>query len=1041
MILRTAKLRSLFSFITLLTCLGFGSTALDAQNQLETSTESIDARLFYGLNYRCVGPTRGGRVTTVTGIAQRPGHFFLGATGGGVYKTTNYGQSWKNVSDGYLTTPSIGAIRVAPSNPDIVYVGTGSDAIRSNVITGRGAWKSTDAGKTWKFIGLASVGQIGAVEIHPSNPDIVYVAAIGQAFQANPERGVYRSKDGGQTWQKVLFISDQIGIVDLELHPADPDTLYACSWRAERKPWTIISGAEGCGLYKSVDGGNKWDKLGGGLPDGVVGKSDLAVSRAEPNRLYALIEAEPGKGGVYRSDDSGKTFKLISTQAGLRDRPFYYCNIDADPSNADVLYVNSTRFYRSQNAGKTWRSMSTPHGDNHDIWIHPDNSLLMVQANDGGANVSIDGGQNWSTQSNQATAELYQVNIDDRFPYWLYAGQQDNSTIRVPSNPPYPSPAGPQGYWQSIGGCETGPAIPKPGDSDIVYAACKGRFGRFNFRTGQEKQFYVGAANMYGHNPKNLRYRFQRVAPIALSPHDPNTVYHASQFLHRSKNEGQTWETISPDLTAFEAKTQVISGAPLTRDITGEEFYSTIYTIAESPLTPGLIWVGANDGPVHVTRDHGKTWLNVTPGTLPKGGRVQTVEPSPHRPGKCFVSVLRYQLGDWRPHIYRTEDYGKTWANLSLPASGLPQDTPSRVVREDPAREGLLYAGMEFGMFVSFDNGKKWRSLQRNLPITPITDIKVHAGDLVLSTMGRSFWILDDLSPLHQFGLSKIQDTLHVFQPRKAYRVRSSRGGGSDGVQYLSTGGFIDYHLSEDVDELTFEVLNSKGAVIRQVESRRGRSSPRPRDTGSGMRPSPRIRRSELGRTAGAHRFRWDLRHGGASLATPRGGGGALVKNVDTGKMERRRPSGRGPMVAPGRYKVRISTGTTERSVPIEVLVDPRVADDGITQTDIEAQVDLCLQVGQLSARASALASKLGRAQADKKHQDKVEGLQSLRAELLTSTEGRYQRPMLRDQIRYLSRMIDRADQRPGKDAVERSTELNAWLTRLESTFREMTRR
>lgn len=393
MILRTAKLRPLFSFITLITCLGFGSAALNAQNQLETSTESIDARLFYGLNYRCVGPTRGGRVTTVTGIAQRPGHFFLGATGGGVYKTTNYGQSWKNVSDGYLTTPSIGAIRVAPSNPDIVYVGTGSDAIRSNVITGRGAWKSTDAGKTWKFIGLASVGQIGAVEIHPSNPDIVYVAAIGQAFQANPERGVYRSKDGGQTWQKVLFISDQIGIVDLELHPADPDTLYACSWRAERKPWTIISGAEGCGLYKSVDGGNKWDKLGGGLPDGVVGKSDLAVSRAEPNRLYALIEAEPGKGGVYRSDDSGKTFKLISTQAGLRDRPFYYCNIDADPSNADVLYVNSTRFYRSQNAGKTWRSMSTPHGDNHDIWIHPDNPLLMVQANDGGANVSIDGGQ------------------------------------------------------------------------------------------------------------------------------------------------------------------------------------------------------------------------------------------------------------------------------------------------------------------------------------------------------------------------------------------------------------------------------------------------------------------------------------------------------------------------------------------------------------------------------------------------------------------------------------------------------------------------
>jgi len=1030
-----------FGLCAVLSIFTLSATRLTAQAAPQTPTEQLAAGLFEGLRYRCVGPTRGGRVTTVTGVAQRPGHFYMGATGGGVFKTQDYGKRWRNVSDGYLTTPSIGAIRVAPSDPDVVYVGTGSDGIRSNVITGRGAWKSADAGKTWEFLGLAATGQIGAVEIHPSNPDIVYVAAIGQAFQSNPERGVYRSKDGGKTWEHVLSISDKVGVVDLELHPADPDTVYACSWRAERKPWTIISGAKGCGLYKSVDGGDRWQKLAGGLPTGVVGKSDLAVSRAAPNRLYALIEAEPGQAGLYRSDDSGGSFKLISTRSGLLDRPFYYCNIDADPSDADTLYVNSTRFYRSKDAGKTWGSVSTPHGDNHDIWIHPDNPKLMVQGNDGGANVSIDGGRTWSTQNNQPTAELYQVNIDDRFPYWLYAGQQDNSTIRVPSNPPYSSPAGPQGYWQSIGGCETGPAVPKPGDANIVYAACKGRFGRFNFRTGQEKQFYVGAANMYGHNPKNLRYRFQRVSPITLSPHDPRIVYHASQFLHRSKDEGETWETISPDLTAFEPSTQVISGAPLTRDITGEEFYSTLYTVAESPLTPGLIWVGANDGPIHVTRDHGKSWTNVTPPTLPKGGRVQTVEPSWHRPGRCIASVLRYQLGDWRPHIYRTEDFGETWVHLSSASSGLPQDTPSRVVREDPQREGLLYAGMEFGMFVSFDNGRRWRSLQRNLPVTPITDIKVHAGDLVLSTMGRSFWILDDLSPLHQFGLNKVQDTLHVFQPRKAYRVRSSRGGSRGDVQYLSTGGFLDYHLSEDVDQLTFEVLNADGDVIRQVESRRGRRPARPRDTGSGMRPSPRIPRASLGRTAGAHRYRWDLRHGGASTSARPGRPGALVKNVDTGQMERRRPSGRGPVVAPGRYTVRISTGATERTVSLEVVVDPRVAADGITQADLEAQVDLCLRVGGLSARASALGSRLSRAQADKEHQDALQGLRSLRAELLTSTEGRYQRPMLRDQIRYLSSMIGRADQRPGKDAYERADELNAWLTRLESTFQELTNR
>jgi photosystem II stability/assembly factor-like uncharacterized protein len=420
-------------------------------------------------------------------------------------------------------------------------------------------------------------------------------------------------------------------------------------WRGERRPWTIISGAHEGGIYKSTDGGDSWEHLTNGLPSALIGKSDLAVSAADPNRLYVLMEAAPG-GGLYRSDDRGQSFELVSTQSGILNRPFYYTNVDADPSDADVVYINNEGFYRSSDGGSSFQRRSTPHGDNHDMWINPNDSDLYVQSNDGGANVTRDGGDTWSTQRNQPTAELYQVDLDDQFPYWVYAGQQDNSTIAVPRVPPYSAPGGANSYWLSIGGCETGPAVPKPGDPDIVYANCKGRFGRYSKRTGQEKQYYVGAANMYGHNPRDLAYRFQRVSPIEVSPHDPNVVYHGSQFLHMTRDEGVTWETISPDLTAFEPDKQVISGSPITRDITGEEFYSTLYVIEESPLVQGVIWTGANDGPIHVTRDGGQTWTDVTPADLPPGGRVQNIDPSPHQPGRAYVAVYRYLLGDWQPY-------------------------------------------------------------------------------------------------------------------------------------------------------------------------------------------------------------------------------------------------------------------------------------------------------------------------------------------------------------------------------------------------------
>ncbi|MBT8220974.1 MAG: hypothetical protein KJP00_14185, partial [Bacteroidia bacterium] len=654
----------------------------------------IDQSLLDIFEYRCVGPDRGGRVTTVCGVVGDDQTYYMGATGGGVWKTTDAGVSWKNISDGYFETPSIGDIQVSVSDPNIVYVGTGSDGLRSNVIAGKGVYKSTDAGKTWKHVGLRNVGQIGAVEVHPKDPNIVFVAAIGQAFNPNPERGVYRSKDGGTSWEKILFISDSIGVVDVEFKPGNPEVIYASLWKAERKPWTIQSGGRNDGgIRKSTDGGATWNAINEGLPIELLGKIDLAVSSASPERVYALVEAPAGKEGLYRSDD-GETWQHVSSKKSLTDRPFYYCNIDADPNNADVIYNNATRFEKSTDGGKTWKRYSTPHGDNHDIWINPDNSDNYVQANDGGANVTFNGGKTWSTQFNQPTAELYQVEVDDQSPYWLYAGQQDNySTISVPSNPPHGVQAGGNAYIRNTGGCETGPAVPKPGNHNIVYSNCKGRFGVFNKLTGQEQQYYVGAINIYSTDPKDLPYRFQRVSPIHVSPHDPDLVYHCSQYVHTTRDDGKTWETISPDLTAFEADKQYASGGPITRDVTGEEIYSTIYSIQESKIAKGQIWVGSNDGLVHVTTNGGKDWKNATPAAF-KGGRVDGVEPSSHNNSKAYATVLRYQLGDWKPYIFKTMNLGKSW---KLITKGIPADYPVRVVREDPDREGLLYAGTEYG--------------------------------------------------------------------------------------------------------------------------------------------------------------------------------------------------------------------------------------------------------------------------------------------------------------------------------------------------------
>jgi photosystem II stability/assembly factor-like uncharacterized protein len=949
----------------------------------------------------------------------------MGATGGGVWKTTDYGINWLPISDGYFETGSIGAIRVADSDPNIVYVGTGSDGIRSNVITGRGMYKSTDAGETWDFIGLRETGQIGSVLIHPANPDVVYAAALGDAFSHNPERGVYRSEDGGQTWEKVLFVSDSTGAVDLEFAADNPQEVFASMWRGERKPWTIISGAYEGGVYKSSDGGDTWSQLTNGLPTGLRGKSDLAVSPADPNRVYVLIEAPEPDDGLYRSDDRGATWYQVSSYNPLLNRPFYYTGVEADPHNADIVYVNNEGYYKSTDGGRNFERRPTPHGDNHDIWINPENPDIMVQSNDGGANVTLDGGDTWSTQHNQPTAELYQVNIDDRYPYWIYAGQQDNTTIRVPSARPFSHPGGYSGYWEEVGGCETGPVVPKPGNAGIVYANCKGRFGRFSAVTGQEKQYYVGFSNIYGHHTDDLEYRFQRVAPIHISPHDPNVIYHASQYLHRTRDEGVTWETISPDLSARTPETQTVSGGPITRDITGEEHFSVIYAVQESPIQAGLIWVGANDGPIHVTRDGGRNWTDVTPPDLGPHGRVQTVEPSPHDAAKAYVAVLRYQLGDYQPYIYRTNDYGQSWTRLTTGDNGIPDDHPTRVVREDPDREGLLYAGTEFGMFVSFDDGMSWQSFQMNLPATPVTDLRVFRDDVVISTMGRGFWVMDDITPLHELTTQVASARYHFFEPRETIRARGGGFGGFGGPdpaapEYPRPGAHIDYFLSSvPSGAVTLEILDQSGNLVRGFSSAAGgETMVEPSEPGMREFRLERVGTPRLPMDRGLNRFVWDLSHAGPWDSNPQ-------------------RSGRGgPMVEPGVYQARLNIGDWSSTQSITVRMDPRVIEDGVTPANVAEQVTLALQVRDALSEARMTATRLDQAQEDfgsantTRAQQALEELAEIERLLVTdATEGmRYAQPMLISQFEYLYSNLGRADQEPGRDAEMRFETLRGLL-------------
>ncbi|MCI0416198.1 glycosyl hydrolase [bacterium] len=882
---------------------------------------AVDSMELQALKYRNIGPSRGGRCSAVTGIPGQPYTFLMGNSGG-VWKSVNAGQNWENISDQFFESGSIGAIAVSDSDSNVIYVGTGQTTIRGNVAVGVGVYKSTDGGKKWKHIGLRKAGQISRIRIHPNDPNLLYVAVLGNPWVPNEERGLYRSKDGGKNWEKILNISPKTGIADLAMDSNNSGVLYAVAWTAQRKPWTIISGSEESSLYKTVDGGDTWTKLNAGLPEGVVGKIGVAVSPANPDRVWALVEAE--KGGLFRSDDAGQTWNLLKTNQKRRlyQRPWYYMHIFADPKDEQKVYILNVDQFRSRDGGNTFEVVDVPHGDGHDLWINPSDTRIMVMGTDGGASVTMDEGKNWSTLLNQPTAEMYYVAVDNQFPYRVYGAQQDNSTISLPSRTS--SKLTPYEDWRDMGGGESGHIGFAFHSPDIVYASSYGgEITRLNTNTGEYRSVMAYPQMEVGLAPRDLRYRFNWNAPLRVSRHNPKEIYFASQFIHRSTDEGQSWQVVSPDLSRNDPSKQDYSGEPITYENTGIEVYGNVLSFEESPVRPGVFWAGSDDGLIHVLEDKGKNWRNATPSGMPEWGSVNSIEPSPHDPGRALIAVLKYKLGDFRPYLFKTDDYGKTWILLTSGKNGIPDGTPVRVVREDPARKGLLYAGTESGMFVSFDDGRNWQSLQLNLPIVPVTDLKVHQNDLVASTQGRSFWILDDLTVLHQLvgatGSPPSQEKPSLFQPRDTYRMRMPKKENNP-----PNGALIFYSLPENVKgEITLQISDSQGRIIQTFSSEH---PPEPKlDFPYELMGSYAGDRT-LAKKAGLNRFVWDLRH--PIVDFPEG-------TIVWGFLG-------GVRVAPSTFQATLTVGDWKQSQKFRVLKDPR---SSASQQELDEQFAFALQI------------------------------------------------------------------------------------------------
>jgi photosystem II stability/assembly factor-like uncharacterized protein len=977
----------------------------------------IDPSLLSGLRWRSIGPARGGRSQAVAGSSSRPLEYYFGATGGGLWKTSDGGVTWRPVSDRYFKTSSVGAIAVAESNPDVVYVGMGETQLRGNVIQGDGVYKTIDGGKTWAHVGLEKTLAIARIRVHPQNPDIAFVAALGDPYSRNRDRGLFKTVDGGKTWTPSLVRDERTGAVDLAIDAKNPNVLYAGFWEVFRTPHSLSSGGPGSGLFKSTDGGTTWRELtrNPGLPKPVWGKVGVSVSQADPNRVYAIIEAADG--GVFLSDDAGATWKLVNDDRRLRQRAFYYTRIYADPQSKDTVYVLNTGLYRSTDAGKTIRSIRVPHGDNHDLWIAPNDPKRMANSNDGGANVSTNAGETWTDQD-YPSAQFYNVITTAHVPYHVCGAQQDNTTACVPSTG--------SGELYAVGGGESGYIAPDPRDTDVFYAGSYGGLlTRINRRTGERRAINVWPDNPMGFSAGDITERFQWTFPIVVAPTDPDTLYATSQHVWRTTNEGQSWTRISPDLTRHDPSTLGPSGGPITLDQTGVETYATIFTLAPSPRDGEVIWAGSDDGVVHVTRDGGKNWKAVTPAGLPDFTRISLIEASPHDAGTAYLAGNRYQRGDRSPYVYKTSDFGQSWTKIVL---GIPADDFPRTIREDKKRKGLLFLGTETGIYVSFDDGSHWQSLRLELPVTPVHGIEVKGDDLVIGTHGRSFYVLDNIGVLRQATRETTNENVVLFDP-------------GDATRSVTRGLAVDYFLKAPADKVTVEFLDSSGRTVRSFVSaadnqeKKDAAGEGDEDEGGFGGPPP----ARVTTRQGMNRFTWDMRYAGA-----RDFPGMILWAGST----------RGPLAPPGRYTVRLSASGVTRDQQFEIRRNAAVT--SVTDDDVHEQFVLAKQISDTVSRANEAVLRIRSLKtqiADRGGKTSEGAIKSAADSLigrLTAVEGeiyQYRNRSSQDPLNYpirlnnklaaLQNIVESGDARPTSQSYavfkELSGRLEKELARLES--------
>ena len=903
-------MKNLFFFVLLFT---FYTT--QAQTNTQTSNTEELATSYHGLTWRNIGPFRGGRSNAVTGVLNDPLTYYFGGVGAGVWKTEDAGITWKNISDGFLKTGTIGAIAVAASDPNVIYVGTGEHAVRGVMTAeGDGVYKSTDAGKTWKHIGLSESKHIATIKIHPQNPDMVYVAVQGALHNASTERGIYRSLDGGTTWKKVLYVDENTGAADLSMDINNPRIFYAGMWEHRRYPWKVVSGGKGSAIYKSLDGGDTWQKLTKGLPE-QMGKVAVHVSPANSKRVYANIEAE--KGGVFRSDDAGETWTQTSSERVTIARAWYYTEIFADPKNEDVVYVLNAPVLKSIDGGRTFRPIPNPHTDQHDLWINPQNTQNMILANDGGACISFNGGKSWSSQQNQPTAQFYRVITDNRFPYYIYAGQQDNSTVAIPSR----TLGAGIGWkdWYIVSGGESAFLAFDPENPRYVFGGSyQGNISVLDQETELEKDVMAYPVAGLASQPKDMKYRFNWNAPIVACPQNPKIIYHAGNVVLRSQDNGQSWVAISNDLTRNDKSKQGVGGEPYTNEGAGGENYNTISYLAASTHQQGVLWTGSDCGLIHLTKDDGKTWSNVTPTAIGEA-LINAIEVSPHDAATAYVAVTKYKVGDSAPMVYVTNDYGKTWKNK---VNGIAKNHFVRVVREDKVRKGLLYAGTEAGFYISFNNGDQWHKFQLNLPLCPITDITIRDNDLIASTSGRAFWILDDLGALQQTA-GQMPKMLRIFEPKPTfkYNVSTPNEAPNEMGANPASGVIFDYFLPENMDsvEVKLEVLNSNNEVIRAYSSKKEESF----KSFVGGPPAPQV----LPTKKGINRFNWDLRQ-----ETLPGVQGVFMLG-----------SYQGGLAAPGNYTLRLTANG--QTTTTKAIVQPHPSLKNIPDATYQEQTALVSKI------------------------------------------------------------------------------------------------